>query len=166
VTRRHQGLLVGNGALVLCFGLVAGYGFVFNLIGEIALWPLPGAWATQLPGDPARWRGAHVGGITNGLMAIAVGCALPLAALSARAERWVTWGIILAAWGNVGFYVANALGAANHGLSFGGNRLGAADVLGYVGFFSAYPGAFVAPAVLLVLARAAFRAARVDGAGH
>lgn len=146
--------------LALCFGLVAGYGFLFNLIGEIALWPVPGSLAVQLPGDPARWRGAHVGGITNGLMAIAVGLALPLTPLSERACRAVTWAILIAVWGNVVFYVANALGAANHALTFGDNRLGAADLLSRIGFFGAYAGAILAPVALLVLARAAFAVAR------
>ncbi|MBY0278227.1 isomerase [Candidatus Binatia bacterium] len=162
--RRHQGLLVGNGMLAICFGLIAGYGFLFNLIGEIALWPVPGAIAVQLPGDAARWRGAHVGAITNGLMAIAVALALPLAPLSAKARRAVTWAILVAVWGNITFYVANALGAANHGLTFGDNRLGAADLLSRVGFFGAYAGALVAPVALLVIARAAFAAARAEPA--
>jgi hypothetical protein len=96
--RREQGLLVGNGALALCFGLIAGYGVLFNLIGEISLWPIPGALAVQLPGDAARWRGAHVGAITNGLMAIAVGLALPLAPMSAGTRRAVTWAIVVAVW--------------------------------------------------------------------
>ena len=158
--RRDQAWLVGNGALALCFGLVAGYGFLFHLIGEISLWPIPGAIATQIPGDPARWRGAHVGAITNGLMAIAVGVALPLAPMAERTRRLVTWAIVVAVWGNIVFYVANALGAANHGLTFGDNRLGAADLLSRLGFFGAYAGALVAPVALLVLARAAFAAGR------
>ena len=160
--RREQGLLVGNGALALCFGLIAGYGFLFNLIGEISLWPIPGALAVQLPGDAARWRGAHVGAITNGLMAIAVGLALPLAPMRTGTRRAVTWAIVVAVWGNIVFYVANALGAANHGLTFGDNRLGAADALSRVGFFGAYAGALVAPVALLVLAWAAFTAVRAE----
>ena len=160
--RRHQAILIGHGALVLCFGLVAGFGFTFHLLGELSLWPVPGGVPVQIPGDPGRWRGAHVGGITNGLMAMAVGLALPVAALEERVERWVTWGIVGAVWGNVVFYVSNALGAANHGLSFGGNRLGPGDVLGMIGFFGAYPGAFVAPVMLVLLARGAFRAARIQ----
>lgn len=162
--RRHQGLLVGNGMLAICFGLIMGYGFLFNLIGEISLWPVPGAIAVQLPGDAARWRGAHVGAITNGLMAIAVAAALPLAPMSARSRRAVTWAILVAVWGNIAFYVANALGAANHGLTFGDNRLGAADLLSRVGFFGAYAGALVAPVALIVIARAAFAAARAEPA--
>ena len=163
--RRLQAILVGNGALALCFGLIAGYGFLFHLIGEISLWPIPGAIAAQLPGDPARWRGAHVGAITNGLMAIAVGLALPLAPMPDRTRRLVAWAIVVAVWGNIVFYVANALGAANHGLTFGDNRLGAADVLSRLGFFGAYAGALVAPVALLVLARAAFAAARAESSG-
>ena len=157
--RRHQAILVGHGALVLCFGLVAGFAFTFHLLGELSLWPFPGTWPVQIPGDAARWRGAHVGGITNGLMAIAVGMALPIAALDARQERWVTWGIVWAIWGNVVFYVANALGAPNHGLSVGANRLGPGGVLGMIGFFGAYPAAFIAPVMLVLLARGAFRVA-------
>jgi hypothetical protein len=52
--------------------------------------------------------------------------------------------------GNIVFYVANALGAANP--------------LSRAGFFGAYAGALVAPVALLVLARAAFTSARSDSA--
>lgn len=75
---------VGNAALAICFGRLAGYGFLFDLIGGISPWPIPGAIAAQLPGETARWRGAHVGGITDGLMATAIGVALPLAPMPAR----------------------------------------------------------------------------------
>ena len=39
--RCHR-LLVGHGALVLLVGFVIGFGFLFFLTGEIALWPIPG----------------------------------------------------------------------------------------------------------------------------
>lgn len=47
---RCQRLLVGNGALVLLIGFAIGFGFLFFLTGEIALWPIPGRIDYQMPG--------------------------------------------------------------------------------------------------------------------
>ena len=37
-----QRLLFGHGALILLFGFVIGFGFLFFLLGEFALWPIQG----------------------------------------------------------------------------------------------------------------------------
>ena len=64
---RCQRLLVGHGALVLLFGFVVGFGFLFFLIGHVALWPIPGRIDYQLPGTYDAWRMAHMEGVVNGL---------------------------------------------------------------------------------------------------
>lgn len=160
MTQRRQALMIGHGAVIVFIGLMAGYFFLFNLIGEITLWPIPGTWKVQIPGDAARWRGAHTGNIANGLMAIAFGLCLPRLRLSAGAEKFVTWGIILAIWGNVGFYSFSAFGAAGRGLTFGPNRFGGGDLASQLAFLIGYPGAFIAPIAVLLVARGAFLAAR------
>lgn len=152
--------MIGNGALVLFLGLMSGYLFVFNLIGEITLWPIPGAIDFQLPGDPARWRGAHVGMITNALMIMAIALALPHLRLSPGVERFTAWGLILTVWGNVGFYLASAFGASGRGLSMGPNTFGGGDIASVFNFLVAYPGALISPAIILLVARGAFAAAR------
>ena len=59
---RAQRLLLGHGALVLLVGFVVGFGFLFFLIGEIRLWPIPGVIEYQLPGTYDAWRMAHMEG--------------------------------------------------------------------------------------------------------
>lgn len=164
MTDRHQALLIGHGALVLLIGLLVGYLFLFNLIGEITLWPIPGSLPVQLPGDARAWRAAHTGNIMNGLMAIVFGLCLPHLRLSATTEKLVAWGLILVVWGNVGFYLLSAAGAAGRGLTFGPNKFGGGDLLSVLAFLVGYPGAFVAPVVVLLVARAAFSSARTAGA--
>lgn len=164
MTQRYQALMIGHGALVLFLGMITGFLFVFNLVGEISLWPIPGSLDIQIPGDPARWRGAHVGMITNALMIIAIALTLPLLRMSAGAERFVAWGLILTVWGNVGFYLASALGAAGRGLTMGPNKFGGGDLASIFNFLIAYLGALIVPVILLQVARGAFAAARQGNA--
>jgi hypothetical protein len=39
--RNSQRLLVGHGALVLILAFIVGFGFLFFLLGDIRLWPIP-----------------------------------------------------------------------------------------------------------------------------
>ena len=160
MTKRHQSLMIGHGAIVLLIGLLMGYGFIFRLIGEINLWPIPGHWPFEMPGDDRAWRAAHTGNILNGLMAMAGGVCLPYARLKAGTEKFVTWSFVLAIWGNVGFYVFAALGATGRGLTFGPNKFGGGDLLSTFNFLVGYPGAIVLPIAVFLLARGAFAAAR------
>ena len=163
MTERRQALMIGHGTLVLLVGFLMGFVFLFNLIGEITLWPIPGTLHVAIPGDAARWRAAHIGNLTNGLMAIALGLCLPRVRLSAGVEGFVTWGVIAAIWGNAGFYLLSALGAAGRGLTFGPNRFGGGDALSVLAFLLGYPGAFVLPVAALLVARGAFATARSAG---
>lgn len=156
---RYRALMIGHGALVLTVGLLIGFVFAFNLIEEISLWPF-GTFDVRIPGDPVRWRAFHLGAITNGLMILGIGLSMPHLSLAKRSESFVCWSLVVAVWGNVGFYLFSALGASGRGLSMGVNKFGGGDLLSQLNFLVAYPGAFLAPAALLVVARAAFVAAR------
>ena len=160
MTKRYQALMIGHGALVVLAGLVLGFGFIFSLIGEINLWPVPGHWAIEMPGNERAWRAAHIGNILNGVMAMAGGVSLPYARLKAGAEKFVAWSFIIAIWGNFGFYVFSALGATGRGLTFGANKFGGGDVLSILNFLVAYPGAVLLPIAMFLIARGAFAAAR------
>jgi hypothetical protein len=160
ITERYQALMIGHGAIVMFFGLISGFFFAFNLVGEITLWPIPGTFDVHIPGDPERWRAAHTGNITNALMIIAAGLCLPRLQLSRGAERFVAWGLILTVWGNLGFYFISAFGAPGRGLTMGANKFGGGDFWSQLNFLIAYPGAFIAPVALLLIARGAFLAAR------
>jgi hypothetical protein len=160
ITERYQALMIGHGAIVMFFGLISGFFFAFNLVEEITLWPIPGTFDVRIPGDPERWRAAHLGNITNALMIIAAGLCLPRLQLSRGAEKFVAWGLILTVWGNLGFYFISAFGAPGRGLTMGANKFGGGDFWSQLNFLIAYPGAFIAPVALLVIARGAFLAAR------
>lgn len=155
-TKRHQALMIGNGALVLLLGLLGGFALLFNLLGELALWPIPGSLAVQVPGESHRWVAAHIGNIMNALMLIAVALCLPLLRFPPRTEKFLAWGLIVTAWGNSGFYFLSALGASGRGLSFGPNRFGGGDLLSQLTFLVAYPAAVIAMIAMVLIAHRAF----------
>ncbi len=152
--------MIGHGTIILFLGLVSGYLFAFNLVGEITLWPIPGTLHVRIPGNPERWRAAHSGNILNALMIIAAALSLPRLRLSRGAERFVAWGLMLTVWGNFAFYMISAFGASGRGLTMGPNKFGSGDFWSQANFLVAYPGAFIAPVALLLIARGAFVAAR------
>jgi hypothetical protein len=160
VTNRNQTLMIRNGALIFFAGLIGAYIFLFRLIGEITFWPIPGHFRLALPGDERAWRAVHTGNIMNALMLLGVGLSLSHVRLSAKAQAFVVWGLIVSAWGNLGFYFLSAMGATGRGLTFGPNRFGGGDFLSILTFLAGYPGAFLAPITMVLLARGAFVAAR------
>ncbi len=95
---RSQRLLVGHGALVLLFAFVVGFGFLFFLIGDIRLWPIPGVIDYQMPGTYDAWRMAHMEGITNGFGLWLMAAVLPLLNFSAKTSRRLAIGMIITAW--------------------------------------------------------------------
>lgn len=160
MTKRHEGLLIANGAIIFFLGLIGGFLFIFSLLGEITIWPIPGSIKVQMPADERAWRAMHTGNILNALMLIGAGLALSRVRLGEAAEKFVCWGLIVAGWGNFGFYVLSALGATGRGLSFGANRFGGGDWLSTMTFLVAYPGAVTAPIAMILLARGALAASR------
>ncbi len=96
--RKSQRLLVGHGALVLLAAFVIGFGFVFFLIGDIRLWPLPWVIDYQMPGTYDAWRMAHMEGITNGFGLWLLAAVLPLLNLSVKTSRRIAVGMIITAW--------------------------------------------------------------------
>ena len=95
---RSQRLLVGHGALVLTYAFIIGFGFLFFLIGNISLWPIPGAIDYQMPGTYDAWRMAHMEGITNGFGLWLMAAVLPLLNFSAKTSRRIAIGMIITAW--------------------------------------------------------------------
>jgi hypothetical protein len=96
--KKSQRLLVGHGALVLLFAFVVGFGFLFFLIGDIRLWPIPGVIDYQMPGTYDAWRMAHMEGITNGFGLWLMAAVLPLLNFSVKTSRRLAIGMIITAW--------------------------------------------------------------------
>jgi hypothetical protein len=93
--------MVAHGALVFLAGMAAGFPFAFEILGRIELWPIPGSLAIDMPGDVRGWRMAHLEGVLNGLLLIAVGSFGDRLQLSPRAAAWVGYGLIVTGWGNI-----------------------------------------------------------------
>lgn len=131
---RCQRLLVGNGALVLLIGFAIGFGFLFFLTGEIALWPIPGRIDYQMPGTYDAWRMAHMEGVINGLVLWLVALVLPLVPTSDLLRGRLTWGAIISAWTLVVASAIDPLFPEARGLHMGGSVFNAiAFLLFYVG---------------------------------
>ena len=134
---RCQRLLVGHGALVLLFSFAVGFGFLFFLIGEISLWPIPGRLDIQLPGTYDAWRMAHMEGVVNGFGLWILALVLPLIPLTAVLRKRITWGMIVVAWTIVLAATIDPLFPDARGLKFGGSAANmAAFFLFYVGILT------------------------------
>lgn len=154
-SRRNQLLMVGNGSLGILFGLLAGYGLIFSVLGAIEIWPFISIDA-KLPGSSGAWRAAHTGPMMNGLLCIAGAFSLSLVTLTEKQEKLVTYGLIFTVWANICFYVFSIFGNA-HGLTGGtSERFGASNIFDLLAFLPALVGAVITPVCMFVLARAAF----------
>jgi hypothetical protein len=99
MNERLRSRLVAHGALLFLAGMAAGFPFAFEILGRIELWPLNIPF--DMPGDVRGWRMAHLEGILNGILLIAVAAVGGLLRLEARAAAIVGWGLIITGWGNV-----------------------------------------------------------------
>jgi hypothetical protein len=86
---RLQSLLIASGAAVFLLGMLAGFPFTLVVLGT----PVG-------PGDVRGWRMAHLEGILNGLLLIAVAAVAPRLRLAARTQSVLAWSLLLTAWAN------------------------------------------------------------------
>ncbi|MCF8469310.1 MAG: hypothetical protein K9G30_00845 [Parvibaculum sp.] len=114
MNRNMQMLLVANGALVFLAGMLAGFPYASVLVTSVD----PGA-ATIWPGDLRAWKMAHLEGALNGMLMIAVGAAMAQAAMTARVQAIIVWGLIATGWGNIIASVVSAM-TGGRGLGFTG----------------------------------------------
>jgi hypothetical protein len=152
---RLQSLLVAHGALVFLAGMLAGFPFALIVLHGMEVSP-PGSTDVAPPGDVRGWRMAHLEGILNGILLIAVAAVLPRLSLSARAQSILGWCLIVTAWGNM---IASLVGPlfGGRGLALGG---GIANDVMFVLFTVAVVTVLVAMALV---ARGALRAAAIEG---
>ena len=92
-----------HGAIVILLGLLAGFPYALVVTGDLA-------------GSERAWRMAHLEGVLNGLLLLAVAGVGDRLTLGAGAQRWLAWSLVVTAYGNV---VAATLAAAtgNRGLT-------------------------------------------------
>jgi hypothetical protein len=129
-----QRTLIVHGGLVLMLGFLAGFGFLFYLLGAIELWPLPGRIDYQLPGSYKAWRMSHLEGVMNGLMLWLVAAALPVFRLPGASARRVACALLVTAWTFPIASLFDAFFEHSRGLRFGG------PVTNLIPFFLFYVG--------------------------
>jgi hypothetical protein len=134
---RVRSSLVAHGVIVIVLGLLAGFPFALVISGDLA-------------GEVRAWRMAHLEGVLNGLVLVAIGAAGGLIALSPGQGRCLHVSLLVAGYGNV---VAATLGAA-----FGVRGLTPAGPASNLVVFVLFTAAIIG--VLLGLALAAFGALR------
>ena len=147
---QHRSLLVLNGIGLLISSAVSGWLHFFQLLGEIDLWPIINHVEATVPGEPRAWIMAHLEGITNGLLLIAIALASGYLALTARQMRWLVYSSITFGWLFTLPAIANAW-FGTRGLAFGGGPFGdslANDVIFMFGW-PAMIGVHIAFALLL-----------------
>ena len=145
-----QRVMLANGFLVLLVSMLAGFMLMFSLVGGFEIWP-----GTILDfsvyGSTEGWVRAHSGGLTNGLLVLAVAFALPHMNVSNFQEKLLAYGFIYVAWSFTVFYwLGNA--SANRALTFGDSQLGESSLISVLGFLPGLPSVFL---VLILLAIAA-----------
>lgn len=150
MTQRASNRLVKHGVAAMIVALLAGFGLIFSMLGGVSLSPLPVFFELSIPGDPAGWRAVHVGTLMNGLMAILLGVVITRYRLGETASAVVSWGVIIAVWGNFLFYLFGMF-APNHALTVGDNRLGESNLASLIAFFPALLGAITLLLALVVL---------------
>lgn len=149
----HSHLLIQHGIVALLVALIGGFMLTFSMLGGLSFSPLPFFIEASIPGTPQGWRAVHLGMLMNGMMAIGLGLVLRTRRLEARGLAIVTWGTLIAVWGNFCFYLFSMFGH-NHGLSLGDNRLGPGNWAGAMAFIPALAGAVTLMTALVVLWRA------------
>lgn len=116
---RMKALLYLNGIGLFILALLIGWTWFFALLGHIVLWPVPIDVPVSIPDDGRAWRMAHMEGITQGLLLMALGLGGQFMRLSKRQFSWLFWTAIVSAWLFTIPTIFNAL-FGTRGLSFDG----------------------------------------------
>ena len=104
--RSLRNTLIFHGAIVMLLGLLVGFPFTAVVLGK-------------LEGEIRAWRMAHLEGILNGLLLLAVAGVFRKLDLSLRLQSVLVWSLLITAYANV---VASVVGAftQNRGLELTG----------------------------------------------
>jgi hypothetical protein len=95
---RLRVLLFLNGFGLIVSAIVSGWAWFFSLLGRVVLWPIPGSLAFEIPRDDRGWRMAHMEGITQGLLLMALGLGGVWILHTARGHRILFWSSLVTAW--------------------------------------------------------------------
>lgn len=145
--KRVQALLIANGALVLLCGYISGFPYGTAVGEQIA------SGTDGIVGSVRAWHMAHLEGVLNGMLMIAIAAVAVQLAMTKRLQNVIFWGLVIAGWTNV---VASNLSALTGGRGTGVTGLDW-NTFNFVVFMAGVFGAFAAA---IALAMAAWRAAK------
>ena len=112
-----------NGIGLLISAAVSGWLHFFQLLGEIDLWPIINHVEAQVPGDSRAWIMAHLEGITNGILLMAIAASSGYLSLSRMHFNWLFYASLTFAWLFTLPAIANAW-FGTRGLAMGGGPFG------------------------------------------
>ena len=153
-----QKKMIGQGALILLIGMLAGVGLLISLLGGMEI--IPGQITEfSIPGDTGAWVRNHIGGMLNGILIILVALTLQGLGFSQAAAGRMYWMLVGTGWANTVFYWA-ALFAPNRALSFADNRHGESNLASVIGLAPSLLFAVVSIVAVFTLMRQAFASAK------
>ncbi len=150
LTERQRTLLVLNGFGLILSSVLTGWLYFFQLLGEIDLWPFVHHVEAKVPGEARAWNMAHLEGITNGLLLLALAAVAPFLRLSRRQNNWLFASSLTFAWFFTLPAIANAF-FGTRGLAFGGGPFGDSLVNNVIYLFGWPPMVAVHIAVPLLI---------------
>jgi hypothetical protein len=153
--------MIGHGAIVTVFGLLAGFGLLMSLIGGFEVFPGT-ILQLELPADPRAWARWHAGGLMNGLLVIAGALVIHAMEIPDRLAARLYWMLVGTGYANTIFYVGGIL-SPSRALTIGDNRLGESNLAGVLGLLPAFAFAFITTAAMIMIAVEAFRGRTSDG---
>ena len=133
---RMRALLFLNGTGLFILAISIGWIWFFALLGHIVLWPIPIDIPVTIPDDGRAWRMAHMEGITQGLLLMALGLGGQFMRLSPKQYVWLFWSSLVTGWLFTVPTIFNAI-FGTRGLAFGGGPFKAGlanDVIYLVGW--------------------------------
>ncbi|HMS20974.1 hypothetical protein [uncultured Sphingorhabdus sp.] len=119
LSEKRRVLLALNGVGLLITAVATGWVYFFFLLGAIDLWPINTDVPVSMSGDRRAWNMAHLEGITNGTLFIAIAMAARFGTLGPRAQNWLFWSTLAFGWFFTLPAIANAV-FGTRGLEFGG----------------------------------------------
>lgn len=147
--------MIGHGAVITLFGLLAGFGLVMSIIGGFEVFPGEIV-EFEVPADNEAWARAHAGGLLNGILVLVGALLLHVMALSEKVSRRLFWMLVGTGYANTIFYWGG-LWADNRAVSFGDNREGETGLIEVIAFLPAFIFAFVTTVAVATIAWQAFK---------
>ena len=156
LSERRRALLVFNGIGLIASSILVGWFYFFFTLGAIDLWPFVTDVPIALPGDRRAWNMAHLEGITNGTLLMAIGAAGQYLKLGERAQSLLFWSALAFGWMFTLPAFANAL-FGTRGLEFGGGPFPGDVTINNIIFLAGWPAMIGVHLAIFLLIRGAWQ---------